>query len=161
MRAAPRVVSVIAMGAVIALAVPQAIGAAKNGDNVDARARIAAKEYRVVKKSHPDLLVPKRPAGFQLLFVAPNGSDLTWHRASDDAVIHLWQTSDPLLPADKDPTNPSTGTLVTIDGKPWIRNTINACADTTCLSRRFPDGVAVSLNGTLPVSRMERIAASL
>ena len=147
---------------VIDAALAQTAGATKNrADNLDARARIAAREFRAAKKANADLLLPKLPAGFQLRFVGPNGSDLTWHRASDDAVVHLWQSSDPLLRADKDPTNPGTGTLVTIDGKSWVRNTINACADTTCLSRRFRNGVAVSLNGTLPVNRMERIAASL
>jgi hypothetical protein len=148
---------------VLVAALAQAVGATTNrADDLDARARIAAREFRAAKKANPDLLLPKLPAGFQLRFVGGNGSDLTWHRVSDDAVVHLWQSSDPLLPADKDPTDPSTGTLVTIDGKTWVRNTINACADTTCLSRRFHNGkTAVSLNGSLPVNRMERIAASL
>ena len=162
MRAAPRIVGA-AIAVVAALAFAPVTGAASAKPNdTDARARIAAREFRAAKKANPGLLVPKLPAGFQLRFVGGNGSDLTWHRVSDDTVVHLWQSSDPLLPADKDPTNPSTGTLVTIEGKSWVRNTINACADTTCLSRRFHNGkTAVSLNGSLPVSRMERIAASL
>lgn len=149
----------------LALAAPTADAtAASPGSDLDSRARIARHELRAIRRTHPDLLVPRLPQGFRLLFVGTSGSgavDLTWHRASDDAWVHLWQGDIPAVSVDKDPSDPSTGEIVTVDGRRWVRNTINACADTTCLSRRVRNGPVVSLDGTLPAERMQHLASTL
>jgi hypothetical protein len=127
-------------------------------------ARFARRDLRAAEKSYGEIRVPEVPRGFRLVRVSEGGIgvDLNWHRESDDASIHLWQTRNGARLASKsDPSNPDTGVPIQIAGATWVQNTINACADTVCLSRRFPNGEVVSLNGTLPLRSLRRVAADI
>jgi hypothetical protein len=89
------------------------------------------------------------------------GVDLWWHRASDDATVHVWQSRSGDL-GTKDPSEPEAGDYaVNIAGKPWVRNTGGACADTVCLGRRYPNGDVVQLNGTISLDALRRAAQEL
>jgi hypothetical protein len=125
--------------------------------------KVAKRDLRSLKTTFGDLREPKRPRGFRLVRVSSGGigADLEWHRVRDDGFVHLWQSHDTSALGDKDPADPSTGTPITINGAPWVHNTINACGSTTCLSHRYEDGDVVSLNGTLGLERMTRVAATL
>jgi hypothetical protein len=128
------------------------------------RAKAAKRDIRLVKKAYGKLREPMLPDGFRLVDASSGGIgvDLSWHRVREDAFVHLWQSHDTsALVGEKDPSDPTTGIPITIDGAPWIHNTINACGLTTCLSRRFNNGDVVSLNGSLRLEKLERIAASL
>ncbi len=121
------------------------------------RAKIAKSDLRLVKKSYAGLREPELPNGFRLVNASAGGIgvDLAWHRSRDDGFVHLWQTHDASALEDKDPSLLDTGVPITIDGASWIHNTINACEQTTCLSRRFTNGDVVSLNGTLGLAKAE------
>jgi len=166
MRLVPRLVCAMVVVAIIAGA-PRVAGAEtspKPSRQEAFRAREAKRELPHVRKAYGHLREPKLPQGFLLVTAASGGVgvDLAWHRARDDAFVHLWQSrATSTLLGDKDPADPTTGTPINIEGETWVHNTINACELTTCLSRRFDNGDVVSLNGTLPFAQLRRIAASL
>jgi hypothetical protein len=124
---------------------------------------IAKNDFRLAEAEYGEIRVPSLPKRFKLVRVSWTGDsvDLRWHRASDDAYVHLWQTKDGSRLGTKDPSDASTGSRVTIDGSQWVHNTVNACSKVSCLSRRFDAGEVVSLDGTLGLQRLQRIAASI
>ena len=165
MRVMPRLLCAMAVVATIAVARPisaSAAGDPKPSTQEAVFRKMATSDLRDIGQRYGRVRQPDLPAGFHLVHASSGGLgiDLWWHRVRDDATVHVWQThdADGQL-GDKDPTNPSNGSPITIAGDPWLHVTINACEATTCLSRRFPNGDVVELSGSLPADQMQRVAS--
>lgn len=84
--------------------------------------------------------------------------DLWW--TSGAGLIHVWETDNPSIPADKDPASPQTGSIQSINGGTWILAKTEF-DNRIALSSHLPGGVTVSIDATMSVDDLEALAASL
>lgn len=84
-----------------------------------------------------------------------------WYGLPDGTRLHLWQTDAKYLAeAGKDPAAPTEGEPVNINGDNWRLVRLEAERG-TALSRRFADGITLSLDARLDDASLQQIAASI
>ncbi len=116
---------------------------------------------------------PALPKGFGLISIQYNPPTMSngksvfavdFHYANATGErMHVWQTNIPnLAEYGKDPTDPSRGDSVTVNGSTWQLVRIDdARGHTSALSRRLADGVTISIDSEIDEAVLKGVAASI
>lgn len=159
------------IGVIVAAGIPSGAFAGTNATIIDTNIQLPAPTENLAQARQaspfPIELPTALPADSKLLLVdwippqQNNGAmnvDIVWTSSIGD--IHLFETNNPNLTADRDPADPQAGTAVEIDGRTWILASTEFRGRSQ-IATRLPSGVIVEVDAVMSDTELEGVAASI
>jgi hypothetical protein len=159
------------VGAIFAGVLPSNAFAAKQAELVDTNIQLPDPELNLsqAREASPfSIVLPTAlPDDAKLLLVdwiPPDQNfgtmnvDLIWTSSVGD--IHLFETNNPSLPSEKDPSNPELGKSVNIDGRSWVIIPTQF-EGRTQIGTQLPSGVTLEVDAEMSDQDLVNLASSI